>query len=121
MKRTFSLLILLIFSSCFFSNNTKIIENYYVGKMGDSNVDWLLYGDVNFGGEGIIGGVNEIGVDENYIIVDSGLQKYYIIQYTKNKKSYFDKKILIGPLNKVEFNTEKKKLRIEQLDFSFSF
>ncbi len=121
MKRTFSLFILLIFTSCFFSGSTKIIGNYYVGKVGDSKVNWLIYGDINCCGEGIIGGVNEIGVDDNYIIIDSGLQEYYIIPYTKNKKTYFDKKILIGPLNEDEFNTEKKKLNIEQLDFSFSF
>jgi len=120
-EKTLALIFLFLFSSCYQSAHTKIVGNYFVDNLGDTNVKWLFFGTGDESGEGIIPGIKQIGFDNKYIIVSAGLQEYYIIEYKKNKKPFFDREFLIGPLNENDFIIEKRKRKINNLDFSILF
>ncbi len=97
-----------------------VTDKYYVDKLGDSDVDWLFYSDseAHDSGEGIIHSVEFVGYNNEFIIVESSFEKFYIIHYKKNKKPYFDKKILIGPLNKKDFLNKKTELNLNNIEFT---
>jgi hypothetical protein len=111
----------LMFFYYFKSKAIIVVDRYYVNTLGDSGVDWLFYStspkEYDYG-EGIISGVESIGYNDEVIIVECSLEKFYIIQYKKNKKPYFDEKILIGPLNEKNFSKKKRELNINNVEFS---
>lgn len=123
MKKSIMFLILILtFSSCFQSKTIRVVDNYFVGKLGDNNTNWLFYGvnEKSDSGEGIIAGVESLGYNYEFIIIKCSLEKFYIIPYKKNNKSYFDKKFLIGPLDKDTFLKKKEGLNIEDIEFTIN-
>lgn len=110
----------LIVSSCFQSKKIRIIDNYFVAKLGDSKTNWLFFGsdEAAENGEGILAGVKSLGFNSEFIIVECSLEQFYIIQHKKNKKTYFDKKLLIGPLDESIFLKKKAVLQIENIEFT---
>ena len=103
-----------MFLSCFHDNAIKITEDFSIDKLGDSNVDWLFFKE----GEGIIGGIEKVGYNNEFIIVKAGISEYYIINYKDSKKKYFEKRLLLGPYDKNTFLKKKKEINIEDINFS---
>lgn len=116
------LILILTFFSCFQSKTIRIIDNYFVGKLGDNNTNCLFYGvdKKSDSGEGIIIGVESLGYNNEFIIIKCSLEKFYIIPYKNNNKSYFDKKLLYGPFDKGTFLKKKEGLNIEDIEFTIN-
>lgn len=97
---------------------SKVVENYVIGPLGDSSSDWLIYSIGSPGsGQGLVAGVKEVGFDENYIIVRSGIAHYYVVAYSENEKDFFDEDSLFGPMSLEEFVAFKEEKGISDLEF----
>jgi hypothetical protein len=123
MKKSIMYFILILtFSSCFQSKTIRVVDNYFVGKLGDNNTNWLFFGITEKceNGEGIMAGVESLGYNNEFIIIKCSLAKFYIIPYKKNNKPYFDKKFLIGPLDEDAFLKKKEELHIEDIEFTIN-
>lgn len=56
-KVTICFLLAIALISCSRNNTVKIVDRYYIDHLGDNVTDWLFFGTIEDGGEGIIGGV----------------------------------------------------------------
>lgn len=129
MDRTFKkinlkkiLLVIFCFAlnSCLNNHSIQVTDSYFIDNLGDSSTKWLFFRDPNTrdSGEGIVSGVEAVGYNKNFIIIKASLNNYYILNYSKNKKKYFEVKYLQGPYSEEQFNLKRKDLNIDEINFT---
>ena len=107
------IILLFILNGCnIFNSDKHLVGPYYLKN--DEFGKALCY-KVNDEGdcvELVTGAFGQIGLDDNYIIVERD-QFHYLIVPVYKKFTYSPEKGILGPFNLSEFNRQKQKLHIK--------